>query len=145
MLCGLLADIIMKYAPGYQEDLVHAWTERTLVFSKHKEEPKLWECVITRLPDTYIITKTMTLYSSPIVPTKNRHPSTADTHHITKQFWMPKPFLHGFQYTRNPMRHSSCSQSYTNNTKQPRISGHSSTFSARLSTITAGANHLKLD
>ena len=81
----------------------------------------------------------------------NGHPSTVDTHDITK---VPTvlPFtsilkqpLNSGHPTTPYNKQFSWSQLYASNTQQPQFSGHLSTFSARLSTIAAVVNNLTMD
>ena len=67
------------------------------------------------------------------------------------QFWKSRLSFHLLQSlnSRHPATpyngQFSRSQLYASNTQRPRFSGHSSTFSARLSTIAAVVNNLTLD
>ena len=83
----------------------------------------------------------------------NRHPSTADTHDVMDNSESPdcpsftsilKQHLNSGHPATPYNRHFLRSQLYANNTQRPRFSAHSSTFSARLSTITAVVNNLTL-
>ena len=81
----------------------------------------------------------------------NGYPSTADTHNMTKVVTV-LPFASILKQPLNS-RHPatpyngqfSRSQLYASNTQWPRFSGHSSTFSASLSTTAAVVNNLTLD
>ena len=82
----------------------------------------------------------------------NGHPWQVDTHDIILKVPTVLPFTSILKQPLNSghpatryNRQFSWSQLYASNNQRPRFSGHSSTFSARLSTITAVVHNLTLD